>query len=155
MTERACAPVDVQLFMRNAQILGGCHGDHREGFIDFKQIDIFDLPIRLVQQFADRRDRRSGVPGRILAMRRMALDFCKNGEPVPLRNGPSCQNECGGTVGIGRGACRCDCAICTKGRFRLGIFSGETLSGCSSVSMTCSPALVVTVTGAISWAKAP
>ena len=39
--------------------------------------------------------------------------------------------------------------------FSSGIFSGDAFAGCSSLSMTRSPLLSVTVTGAISHAKVP
>src|SRR5882757_9474317 len=67
VSKRAGAAIDVEIVPDNAEIALRRHRHHREGLVDLEQIDIADAPADLVEQLADRRDRRGGEPLRLLA----------------------------------------------------------------------------------------
>ena len=79
VSKRAGAAVDVELVAGNAEIALRRHCHHGEGFVDLEQIDITGAPADLVEQLADRRDRRGGEPLRFLAVGGMALDLSQIG----------------------------------------------------------------------------
>ena len=82
------------------------HGDHGERLVDLEQVDIADAPADLVQQLADRRDRRGGEPGRLLAVGGVRLDLGQDRQAVALGERAPGQDQRRGAVGIGRGAGR-------------------------------------------------
>ncbi len=44
MPKRAGTTIDVQLVSRNTKVLGGSHGYHGEGLVDFEQVNIANAP---------------------------------------------------------------------------------------------------------------
>src|ERR1700744_6529595 len=65
LAERAGAAIYVELLTGSAEVLLPSHPDHRKGLLDLEQIDIADLPADLVEQLADRRNRRRREPLRL------------------------------------------------------------------------------------------
>jgi hypothetical protein len=81
MAERAGAAIDVEFLAGNSEIALCRHRHHRERLVDLEQVDIADAPADLVEQLADRRDRRGGEPLRFLAVGGVALDLGQAGRP--------------------------------------------------------------------------
>src|SRR5581483_8802940 len=82
MAERAGAAMHVELLARNVEIARRRHRHHREGFVDLEEIDVGNRPAGFRQQLPDRRDRRRGVPGGLLAVGRMPLDLGEDRQAV-------------------------------------------------------------------------
>ena len=78
MAQRAGATVHVQDVTWNTEIPLRRHGDNCEGLVDLEQIHVPDAPAGLIEELADRRDRRRGEPGRILGMGCVRPDLRKN-----------------------------------------------------------------------------
>jgi hypothetical protein len=57
VAERRRTAMDVDLFMRDAEVAHREHGDAGKSFVDFKQVDIGDAPAGLGEAFVDGADR--------------------------------------------------------------------------------------------------
>ena len=97
---------------------------HREGFVDLEQVDIANAPADLVEQLADRRDRRGGEPLRFLAVGGVALDLGQRGQAVAVGQRAPRQDQRRGAIGIGRGGGRRDGAARAERRLQAGNFGG-------------------------------
>ena len=74
MAERAGAAVDVDLFVRKAEVAHRRHGDDGEGLVDLEEIDGILAPAGLLEQLLDRADRRGREILRRGGVRRMRDD---------------------------------------------------------------------------------
>src|SRR5689334_6886632 len=117
MAERASPAIDVQFLAGNSKVSLGGHGDHRERLVDLEQIDLTNAPADLVEQLADRRDRRGRKPLRFLAVGRVSPDRGEDRQSLALGGRSPRENKCGGAIGIGGGSRGRDRAIGTKGGF--------------------------------------
>src|SRR3984893_16321245 len=93
MAERAGAAIDVQLLPRDSKVALRGHRNHRERLVDLEQIDVTDTPADLVEQLADRRDRRGGEPLRLLAVGGVAPDFGERRQAVAVSERSFCQYQ--------------------------------------------------------------
>ena len=60
--------MDVDLFVRDAEVAHGDHGDAGEGFVDFEQVDLADAPAGFLQRLAHGGDGGGGELARLLRM---------------------------------------------------------------------------------------
>src|SRR6266481_6010782 len=134
--ERAGAAVDVQLLAGDAEIALRRHRHHRERLVDLEQVDIADAPADLVEQLANRRNRRGREPLRFASDRFVNINAAA----------PSAfaEEAAGVMVPLGRNA-----------GFRPGILAGSTFSGISSLAIVRGPVFSVTAIGTISALNAP
>jgi len=76
VTKGAGATMHVDLVVWEVKIVHRRHGDHREGFIDFEQIDAVTVPAGFGEQCFDRTDWRRCEVGRSACMRGVTDDAC-------------------------------------------------------------------------------
>ena len=85
MTQRARATIHIDLLVRQTVFLHRGHRDHSERFIDLVQVHFVRTPTVLLEQLADRTDRRGGELRRCLGEGRMADYACERRDAQPLR----------------------------------------------------------------------
>ena len=103
------------------------HRHHGKGLVDLEQIDVADAPADLVEQLADRRDRRGGEPLRLLAVGGVALDLGEHRQALAVGERAPGEDQRRGAVGIGRGGGRRDGAVGAERRLQPGNFGGIDL----------------------------
>ena len=57
MTEGDCPTGDIELVVRDAELLLNVYGLTRERFVDFEDVDVIDLEVILAKELLDRRKR--------------------------------------------------------------------------------------------------
>src|SRR5690606_26394859 len=73
------AAVSVDLVMRPVEFLHGGHGDHSEGFVDFKKVHLLGRPAYLGEQLLHGTDRSGGEPFWFVRMLRVANNARQRG----------------------------------------------------------------------------
>ena len=151
MAERAGAAVDVDLLVRDADVLHRRHGDDREGLVDLEQIHVGGLPAGALASTVW----IAPTGAMVNHSGSCAWLACATMRAMGLRPGRAAALARASTRAAAPSAMDEELAAVTvpslpKAGFRVGIFSTDTVNGVSSRSTTRSPLRSVTVTGAIS-----
>ena len=125
MAERACAAVDVDLVVGQAERAHGGHGDDGEGLVDFEQVDIRKRPARAFKQHADSADGRGGKERGSVGVGGVARDGGKRLEAATIGFRAAHEDERGGSVGDSAGVCGGDRSAFAKGGLEVGNLVGS------------------------------
>jgi len=90
MAERAGAAVHVHLRMIELEIVHRSHGDARESFVDFVEVDVASIPARAFEHRTNRADRRRREPLGRLRVARVCNDAGERLEPMRFHGARAC-----------------------------------------------------------------
>ncbi|MND80576.1 hypothetical protein D3C80_723490 [compost metagenome] len=119
MAQGASATMDVDLVVRQVQVLHRRQGDHGKGFVDFEQIDLGQAPASALDQLVDGADRCGGEQRRGIGERRVPMDHRQRLQTLLLGLGTAHQHQRCSTIGDRAGVGRGHRAAVAEGRLEL------------------------------------
>ena len=94
--------MDIDLVVRDAEVVHREHCDAGKSFVHFEQVDIGDGPARLGKAFGDRTDRSGGEGRWFLRMRGKGNDARNRGVALGIGDRLTRQDKCGCSIRDGR-----------------------------------------------------
>src|SRR5450830_1470650 len=155
VAQRARAAVDVDLAVRNVEVVHGGHRHGGERFIDLEQVHLAAAPACFRVQFLDGADGSRGELVRRLRVRGVAVDLGDDGAAELFAVDSRISTRAAAPSLIDEDEAAVMVPSFLKAGFSDGIFSRRAFCGPSSRLMTVSPPRPETVTGAISHSKLP
>ena len=81
--------VNIQLVVRDTQILHRSHGDNGKGFVDLEEIHRRHVPFQCIEQFLNGKNGCGGKPARFLCKACVAENACQRLRCVVVGIGPN------------------------------------------------------------------
>jgi hypothetical protein len=150
MPKCACTAVNVEAVAWDCKFLRRSHCDHRKRLIDLEQIHVFNGPADSVEQFSYRGNGSGGVPGWLLAVVACALISARIGRPSRSASERRVNTSAAAPSAFADALAAVIVPLGRNAGRRVGIFSGDTFKGCSSVSTVFSPPFIGSLRGTIS-----
>ncbi|MNG78267.1 hypothetical protein D3C79_368360 [compost metagenome] len=91
--------MNVDLLVRQVELLHGGQGDHGKGFVDLEQVDLGQIPASALHQFVDSADRRRGEQCRRVGEGSVPMDHSQGRQTALLRLGAAHEHQCRSAVG--------------------------------------------------------
>ena len=128
MAERGGAAIDVDLVVRNAEVVHRDHRDAGERLVDLEQVDIVFRPAGLGHHLLQRRDGGGGELGRLVGVGGVGDDPRDRGQAELVGDALPGQHQRGGAVRNRRGVGGGDRAVLGEGGLQRRDFGGVGLA---------------------------